>query len=413
MTRSNTPATGLTARGLHRLIAPALGLCLLYIGVTGVWLQGIDLATLLSHAPASDPNMQAIRESLDGPSSFAVIATPDFDAPSLPANLLASPEVTALAHAARQTSSVPIKYVELRILAGRPVGQVMTDQLLRFDAASLAAVPVPPEARDHPRQASAHLTAKQWHRTWALGDGTLWLNALIAVGLGVMVVSGIVQYLHLLRARLRLDRKALVWNAGGVWRTWHRGIALVAALFLGVVSVSGTLLAVDSFALQVFRWTHPKDLLYGLVPIGMVGDYSSPMTAEELPSMLTTTLDAYNRLEGDRPIKVIRLRYFAGMPQGVIIAGGATTQQLVFNAKTGAGVTSSEPGYPYMGFPFGWREHELMKKIHRGDILGIPGRVMDLLSGLALIYLSASGLWLYFGQRKAPKRPAPQSRGAV
>ncbi len=404
MTRSNIPPAGITARGLHRLVAPVLGVFLLYIGVTGVWLQAVDLQTLLSHAPASDPNMEAIRESLDGPSSFAVIATPDFDAPNLPANLLASPEVTALAGAARQKTAAPIKYVELRVLDGRPVGQVMTDRMLRFDATSLTALPVPPEPHDHQRKTSAHLLAKQWHRTWALGDGMLWLNALAAIGLGVMVVTGLVQYVQLFRARLRLDRKAVLWSAGGLWRTWHRGVALVAALFLGVVAVSGTLLAIDSFALQVFRWTHPRDLMYGMVPVGMVGDFSSPMTVQALPSMLTTTLDAYNRLEGDRPIKVVRLRSFAGMPQGVIIAGGASTQQFVFNARTGAGVTSSEPGYPYMGFPFGWREHELMKKIHRGDLLGVPGRVMDLLAGLSLVYLSASGLWLYFGRRKPARR---------
>ena len=393
----------LDARGLHRLIAPVLGLALLYIGTTGVWLQSVDLQALLSHAPASDANIEAIRESLDGPSSFAVIATPDFTAPSLPANLLASPEITALADAAHRTTAAPIKYVELRVVDGRPVGQVMTDKLLRFDATSLAPLPVPP-AQDHPRRTSAHLLAKQWHRTWALGDGWLWLNALAAIGLGVMMVTGLLQYLQLFRARLRLDRRAVIWSAGGVWRTWHRGIALTAALFLGVVAVSGTLLAIDSFALQVFRWTHPKELMFGMVPVGMVGDFSSPMATSELPSLLTTTLDAYNRLEGDRPIKVIRLRSFAGIPQGVVVAGGPATQQFVFNAKTGAGMTSSEPGYPYMGFPFGWREHELMKTIHRGDILGLPGRVMDLLAGLALIYLSLSGLWLYFSRRKPAKR---------
>ena len=34
----------MTARGLHRLIAPVAGVCLLYIGVTGVILQGVESA---------------------------------------------------------------------------------------------------------------------------------------------------------------------------------------------------------------------------------------------------------------------------------------------------------------------------------------------------------------------------------
>lgn len=55
----------------------------------------------------------------------------------------------------------------------------------------------------------------------------------------------------------------------------------------------------------------------------------------------------------------------------------------------------TEPSYPYQGFPFGWEEHELMKQIHRGDIIGVPGRLMDLFAGLSLIFLSASGLVMY------------------
>jgi uncharacterized iron-regulated membrane protein len=33
--------------------------------------------------------------------------------------------------------------------------------------------------------------------------------------------------------------------------------------------------------------------------------------------------------------------------------------------------------------------------IHRGDIIGMPGRWLDLLAGLALIYFSVSGSVMY------------------
>lgn len=392
----------MTARGLHRLIAPVAGVCLLYIGVTGVILQGVDLTALLRRAPAADADMQAIRESLDGPSSFSVIAAPDYDAPALPAAALSG---RRLADAAARAGA-PARYAELRMAGGRPVVQIMTDRLLRFDAATLAPLPVPAEAPRGP-QASAHRLAKQWHRTWALGDGMLWLNALIGAGLGVMTVAGLIMYAQLLRARLRLGRKAPFWSFGGLWRTWHRGVALAAALPLLVVAVSGTLLSIDSFALQVFKWTHPKEVLHGVMPVGMIGDLSRPMTARELPDMLNVTLAAYRRREGGRPVKAVRVRYFANIPQGVVIAGGAETRQFVFNARTGARMTSSEPGYPYMGFPFGWREHELMKRIHRGDILGLPGRGLDLLAGLSLIWLSASGLWMYIDLKRRRRKSRP------
>jgi len=92
------------------------------------------------------------------------------------------------------------------------------------------------------------------------------------------------------------------------------------------------------------------------------------------------------------------------MPQGVLITGGDDTQQLVFNADTGKRASMTEPGYPYTGFPFGWEEHELVKKIHRGDALGIPGRLMDLFAGFSLVFLSASGLVMYLDLLRRRRR---------
>jgi uncharacterized iron-regulated membrane protein len=56
----------------------------------------------------------------------------------------------------------------------------------------------------------------------------------------------------------------------------------------------------------------------------------------------------------------------------------------------------TEPGYPPTGQPFGWREHQLMKQIHRGDWLGLPGRALDLLAGLSMLFLALSGVAMYF-----------------
>jgi uncharacterized iron-regulated membrane protein len=131
-------------------------------------------------------------------------------------------------------------------------------------------------------------------------------------------------------------------------------------------------------------------------PPGMNADLSSPLPDSKLRTMLATTLSAYHAAEGNTPIKVLRLRYFSGMPQGVILTGGSSeTRQVAYNAETGAVAHMTESGYPYMGFPFGWREHEYMKQIHRGDALGLPGRLMDVFAGLSLVFLSASGLLMY------------------
>jgi hypothetical protein len=86
-------------------------------------------------------------------------------------------------------------------------------------------------------------------------------------------------------------------------------------------------------------------------------------------------------------LKVIRLRYFAGMPQGAIVTGGDDNKQMVFNAQTGRAVSETEPGYPPVGFPFSWQAHQLAKDVHRGGIIGLSGRFMDLFAGLAMFYL--------------------------
>jgi uncharacterized iron-regulated membrane protein len=144
--------------------------------------------------------------------------------------------------------------------------------------------------------------------------------------------------------------------------------------------------------------THRNSGQYARFAPGMSADYSSPLPDAKLPVMLRTTISSYQASKGVTPIKVLRLRYFAGMPQGVIVAVGndaTDARQLVFNADTGKRASMTEPGYPDVVFPFGWEEHELMKQIHRGDIFGLPGRLMDVFAGLSLVFLSVSGLVMY------------------
>jgi uncharacterized iron-regulated membrane protein len=58
-------------------------------------------------------------------------------------------------------------------------------------------------------------------------------------------------------------------------------------------------------------------------------------------------------------------------------------------------MSMSERGYPTLGFPFGWELHQRMKRLHRGDFFGMPGRWLDSLGGLAMLYLLLSGAVMY------------------
>ncbi len=388
-------------RAFHRWISIAAASFALYLGLTGTLIQSIDLYTLVSHAPADAPNLRAIRESINGPPNFEVIADQDYAAAPLPAGLDLETAMAAAMNSARAVlHGAPVRYIELRMSAGEPIVQVRSpDELLAFDARSGEAVPrffrahldpLPPQTQSVP---STRTTVKGLHRMTAFGDWALWINVIVAIALSALIVSGLIMYFRLLAARTRLRRPGLFWYAGDWWRTLHRCIALLAAAFVTVATLSGFVLAIDSLGHGLYM----AALRAGGGSSSKVrfADASSPLSDSEVPGLLRTSLGAFRASEPHSPIKVIRLRHFAGMPQGVIIAGDEDTRQLVFNAETGRRVGMTEPGYPETGQPFGWEEHQLMKQIHRGDWLGLSGRWMDLIAGLSMIFLSVSGIVMY------------------
>lgn len=392
-------------RPIHRIVGTIIMAFTLWIGATGLWIQYADLHAILTHAAATDPEMMAIRESINGTGNFSVIKAPDYAAPALPEGFDISAAMATLLKSARSTAgdTTPLKYLELRMINGKPLGLAQAgDKTICIDPATGTVLPSPPAApRRGGQTPSMHGTAKMWHRM-TVGSG-YWgdlleiVNALIGIALFVAIVTGLVLYFQLLSARKKAGLNAVFWSSGGTWRSLHRGVSIMAAMFLLIVSTSGTLLSLDTVALGLYGATHTHAGKYARFPMGMTADLSSPLPDAKVPAMLATTLSAYHAAEGATPIKVLRLRYFSGMPQGVVLTGGADeTRQLAYNAETGKVAHMTESSYPYSGFPFGWEEHEYMKQIHRGDALGVPGRLLDVFAGLSLVFLSASGMYMYF-----------------
>jgi uncharacterized iron-regulated membrane protein len=484
----------------------------LYLSATGTLIQLIDLRSIFTQAPASDPNVMAMREAFDGPGSYAVRAVKDYTAPALPANADLAGMLARTMQSARLTvNNIPLRYVELRMADDKPVGIVESaGRLAQFDAMTGRIITTGPSARtDSDQPDSDRNTWKHLHRMTSFGQNALYINVIVGVGLAAMIITGLILYFKMLNGRPKSMSTSPFWSGGGWWRTWHRRISIVAAVFLVVVSLSGLWLAYESLvfgyymgsakqraenqafvAAQVQRagtppaprpdpmspeaepgrlaamqhdigltdgemvkvkavtgnsvkqylelnkpgvapqearakttalhqleangilavlndeqkpkfqaWRDAQLLGTPLAPRGQRGgggnDASSPLKDAELPGMLKVTLDAERARAGDVPIKVVRLRYYAGMPQGVVVTGGEDNKQMVFNALTGRAVSETEPGYPPAGFPFGWQAHQLAKDVHRGGVIGLPGRFMDLFAGLAMFFLSVSGIWIY------------------
>jgi uncharacterized iron-regulated membrane protein len=355
-----------------------------------------------------------------GPPNFKVMSVADVTAAPLPdvsefSEMLA--RVMQSAHAAAPTAAV--RYAELRMLNGRPVGLLGTPSgVLRFDAVNgsqLIGKPLRPTSGREPKPIRSRL--KYIHRmTFGVTEESLFapgpiFAVLTACGLIVLLFTGILIYLPMWKARTRTRRFSLFWKSGGWWRTLHRAVSILAAIFLASVMCSGLLLAVDDIYHSAYlsRAAHNGAIPSGQVP-GYNTDASSPLRDVELSAMLGTTLSAGQSAAPAEPIKVIRIRYFAGMPQGVLVVGaGNHTRQIVFNTATGKRVGVTEPGYPATIFPFGWQVHQIAKSIHRGDFFGLTGSMMVFLAGISIFYLSLSGVILYYRKWEQRRRTGKSS----
>jgi hypothetical protein len=124
----------------------------------------------------------------------------------------------------------------------------------------------------------------------------------------------------------------------------------------------------------------------------------------QIPGMLRTTLGAFHAAHPGMPIKALRLRIFAGYPQGIVIGGGDDTTQWAYDATTGGTAYLWQPGYPKTGQTWGWENDQVFKSVHRGDAFGIPGRLMSLFAGLSLLFLTISGGWMYLDMWKRRRK---------
>jgi hypothetical protein len=112
-------------RTVHRVTSLFVVLVTLYLGTTGTLIQLIDLKTLARHAPATDPDMMAIREDKDGPDDFEVLGTAEYMAPTLPTSFDYQAALPRLIDAARAAlGSASFDYAEIRMSEGGPIGQV-------------------------------------------------------------------------------------------------------------------------------------------------------------------------------------------------------------------------------------------------------------------------------------------------
>lgn len=383
-------------RTVHRVLSFGAVLLLLYIGITGTAIQGLDLLALGGNEPETTPTMQSINEGKFGNEDFSAVLQSDWGAGALPDHLdVVGALRRALASFHRTRPTVKPAYVELRVIAQRPLVQVgyvapakpdphqMAPQIAvaAFDPSTGAPVDAlaPRSAVPEP---STRQSLKEWHRFWARRDVPgVYVEFASGLAMSVLIYTGLVMYFRLLRQRRKMGRNQLFWMAGETMRSLHRIVSVVAAVLLVLVAASGTWLGFES------TWHTFVTRLPPAAPTSL-GDVQAERIA-------LAALASFRAGEPSTPIRTIRARIYAGHEQGVIVTADAITRQHVFDTASGKEVGLSEPYYPPSGFPFGMDVHEWVKHFHSGYLFGLPARFLDFLAGLALVFLSVSGLVMY------------------
>ena len=380
----------------HRLVVLLTGLLLAWMAVTGTGIQVADMRALVTHAPETDPDMLLLRQHHNGPPNYFVVTAPDYTAPALPTGLDLQAAIQRAAQLGRAAApEAGMRLVELRKYDGKVSAHVqMNERHMAFDLESGAPLPdnaLPPAPLPgdftSPRQ-----EFKALHRFNFMGRAATVPDLIAGLAFLVLIVTGLIHYLRVFRQRRRIGKAGWFWRGGGLWRELHRWASIVSLVVIVSLSITGTLLSINSIGSAIYQQFYlPRG-----APNPFISDYSFPLSDSELIPMTNATLTAFRHTRPDSGIKVLRLRYFAGYAQGIVVAADKGTTQLVYNTATGAEMGLAEKGYPDMGFPFGWEWNQRLKRIHRGDIIGMSGRWLVTISAFAVVYLAISGLVLYY-----------------
>jgi uncharacterized iron-regulated membrane protein len=390
-------------RSVHRILSVFAILFMLYLGVTGTLMQVLDLKAIFTHAPNNDVTLQSMNEGRWGNGEIAVINAGDLTGSALPKDTdYKQAFSTVLNSVHRDMPGLEPRFVELRVVNGVTIGQVRvkvpnapppatpwgpdpSQKILAYNATTGASVEATNVSNIQPPPA-VRQTAKELHRFWGgfLGGDKpgVYIELACGIALDALIITGLWMYYKLLSARMKIGRKQVFWMAGGMWKSLHRIFSVAASIFLIGVAGSGTWLGFES---TWHTFTHGDPHF----------DASQPLSDAKVQKMLGDTLAIVQHNEPNAPLKVLRVRVYGGMNQGVIVTGGYPINQIMYNLDNGRIATLNEPGYPKSQFPLGTQVHEDVKHFHSGDMFGLPTRFMNLLAGLALIYLSVSGVIMY------------------
>jgi uncharacterized iron-regulated membrane protein len=299
--------------------------------------------------------------------------------------------------------TLPIAGVDYRMTGAIPRLQLSEasgerDTELRFYATT--GQPMTPQVADgdpfgpRPREFELRERIKSLHKGDAYGVPGQALGLLTGLLVITLAISGALLYLQLWRARRPAGHTSLFWiSRESVWRRLHRGIALVAMIFVLNKAVTGTILAWGEIQVQL-AIHHVLPFPYPM-PTPMP-PYSEGLLSADALQGLQTSFNAARAVAPDAPIVAIELVRRGGHAKGLVTLGGAATQTLAFDMATGVPLEDWATSGMQAGNGYFTDWHQRVKRMHRGDIIGrFAGRYADIAVGAALLYLLTSGVVMY------------------
>jgi len=280
--------------------------------------------------------------------------------------------------------------------------------------ASLYVDPYDARVLGSPRGEAFFATVRQLHR-WLLipGDGKGWgrpITGSIAIGLIVMLVSGLV---------LRWPRRAgsvKMWlkpNFGLGGRALHRSLHTVIGTWVLPVYLTMTLTGLY-FSFEWYKdgvtWLLARPhVTAAKMPAKPPRGRAEPASPIGFDQAWTT----FRREEGSRFSKALLTLPAAGTAIRIRSWGKAslletTRDEFRIDAVTGQLVSAER----YADKTFGETIIAAIYDIHRGAILGWPGKLAFMIAAIMMPLFAVTGVLLYLSRRKL-RRPAPTPLGRL
>lgn len=168
------------------------------------------------------------------------------------------------------------------------------------------------------------------------------------------------------------------------WRITHRWLGWIAALFLAWAGATGVLVAAtEFFGADEAERERVREMTSPVVTTAEAAVWSEP---------LQRAFAAAAAKAPGAPVDRVQITWKATTPVVTLHTGkpgGGEDREFVFDAKSGALVREGS----YQDKPFLYR-------LHSGEAFGDGGLVAAMLWGAALVFLSVSGVVIYWQMRR-------------